>query len=48
MTDHGRRVLALLLAGPLLLVAFGAQYLMRPFVRSHSNAYRILARVAAG
>lgn len=48
MADHGRRVLALLLAGPLLLAAFGVQYAMRPFVRSHSNAYRILARVAAG
>jgi SAM-dependent methyltransferase len=43
-----RRMVALTLLGPVLLAAFAGQAAIRPFLRSHSNAYRVLARKAAG
>jgi SAM-dependent methyltransferase len=43
-----RRALAFALAGPVLVLAFGAQTVIWPFVRSHANAYRVLARKGEG
>ena len=39
-----RRALAVVLAPPVLVVTFGIDFALRPFMRGRSNAYRILAR----
>lgn len=48
LLDHARRGLVYVLGGPVLVVAFALHWITRPFIRAHSNAYRVLARKAAG
>ncbi len=43
-----RRAAIMAVAGPVILAAFAGQFALGPFLRGHGNAYRVLARKAAG
>jgi hypothetical protein len=48
LLDYLRRVAVVVLAGPVLLVAYALHWISWPFVRAHGNAYRVLARKEVG